>query len=125
MPPTVTLSKGAASVTIPAPARFGTVSVGLGQAKGRTSGGELYVYDLGADRVEAELEFRSLSGAERDQLLAFFEDTALGMSEQWTYTDPAGAAFGARFTEAALEFVQVARNVWDVRLRLELTSAID
>ena len=125
MTPTVTLSKGAASVTVPAPARFGTVAVRLGQARGRTAGGELYVYDLGTERVEAELEFRSLSGAQRDDLLGFFEDAALGMSEQWTYTDPAGATFGARFIEPALEFVQVARNVWDVRIRLELTSPVD
>lgn len=125
MAPTVTLSKEAVSVTIPAPARFGTVAVRLGQARGRTSGGELYVYDLGVKRVEAELEFRSLSGSERGDLLDFFENTALGMSEQWTYTDPAGAAYGARFREGALEFVQVARNVWDVRLALELTSPID
>ncbi len=125
MTPTVTLSKGAVSVTIPAPARFGTVAVRLGQARGRTAGGELYVYDLGTERIEAELEFRSLSGTQRDDLLDFFENTALGMSEQWTYTDPVGATFGARFIGPALEFVQVARNVWDVRLALEITSPVD
>ena len=125
MAPTVSLSKGAVTVIIPAPARFGTVAVPLGQARGRTAGGDLYVYDLGTKRVEAELEFRSLTGLQRDALLDFFENTALGMSEQWTYTDPAGATLGARFLGPALEFVQVARNVWDVRIRLELTSAVD
>lgn len=125
MAPTVSLSKGAVTVTIPAPARFGTVAVPLGQARGRTAGGDLYVYDLGTKRVEAELEFRSLTGAQRDDLLDFFENAALGMSEQWTYTDPAGRTFGARFTGPALEFVQVARNVWDVKLALEVTSPLD
>ena len=122
---TVSLSKGAVSGTIPAPARCGTLAGRLGQARGRTAAGELYVYDTGVKLIEAELEFRSLSGSQRDDLLDFFENTALGMSEQWTYTDPAGATYGARFTGPALEFVQVARNVWDVRLALELTSPVD
>ena len=124
MRPTVTFTKGATSVTLPAPARLARTAVRRAQAKGRTAGGDAFAYDLGPARHEAELEFRSLTNAEKPALAAFFEDAARGMLETWTYTDPAGAARTARFAEPALVFVQFARNVWDVSLRLELDGLL-
>ncbi|MHC5056713.1 MAG: hypothetical protein ACYTKD_18660 [Planctomycetota bacterium] len=124
MRPTVTFTKGATSVTVPAPARLVRNAVSRAQAKGRTAGGETFAYDLGSEVHDAELEFRSLTSAEKDSLAAFFKGTALGMRETWTYTDPAGGARTARFAEPALVFVQFARNVWDCSMRLELDGLI-
>ncbi len=124
MRPTVTFTKGATSLVVPAPARLVRNAARLAQAKGRTAGGEVFAYDLGGTVHEAELEFRSLTSAEKEALAAFFKDTARGMLETWTYTDPAGAERSARFAEAALVFVQFARNVWDCSLRLELDGLV-
>jgi hypothetical protein len=121
---TVSFTKGAASATLPAPARFPTSLVETGQARGRTAGGETYVYGLGGTRHEAELEFRSLTSAQKSALADFFENHALGMKETWTYTDPAGGAFQARFAEPRLSFVKVAHDVWDVKVKLELTALL-
>ena len=124
MKPTVTLAKDATSVTVPAPARVSRALTRCGQASGRTAGGETYAYELGATIHEAELEFRSLTSAEKDSLASFFESTARGMLEMWTYTDPAGGEHAARFAEPAIVFVQFARNVWDVSVRLELADLL-
>jgi len=124
MRPTVTFTKGETSVTVPAPARMVGNAARMAQAKGRTSGGDVFAYDLGGTVHEAEIEFRSLTSAEKDALATFFKDTARGMLETWTYTDPAGGGRTARFAEPALVFVQFARNVWDCSLRLELDGLI-
>lgn len=125
MRPTVTLKKDSTSVALPAPARVVRTSFDSGQAHGRTAGGETFVYELGTDRHEAELEFHSLTDAERDGLASFFKDATDGMSATWQYTDPAGGEFQARFAEPALVFVKFARNVWDVSIRLEIEGLLD
>jgi hypothetical protein len=122
--PTVTFTKGAASVTVTAPARLVRTAVRRAQGRGRTAGGEVFAYDLGSESYEAALEFRSLTSAQKDSLAAFFKDAAGGMLETWTYTDPAGGERTARFAEPALVFVQFARNVWDCSMRLELDGLI-
>ena len=121
----VTFSKNGASVTLPAPARFGHSYLSLGQAAGRTAGGQLFVYDLGATARRAELEFRSLTTAQRDSLAEFFEEVVHGMREPWQYTDPWGRVATVRFAEPELSFTQFAANVWDITLRLELESFVD
>ena len=125
MRPTVILKKDSTSLTLPAPARMGRSILKKGQARGRTAGGETFVYDLGPDVFEAEVEFHSLTGEEKDALASFFKDTAGGMGGTWTYTDPAGGELQARFAGPALVFVKFARNVWDVSLRLELAELLD
>lgn len=125
MKPTVTLTRDSTSVTLPAPARFARASLRCGQAAARTAGGEIFAYELGPESYAAELEFQSLTNAEKDSLASFFKDTARGMLETWTYTDPAGGEITARFADPALVFVQFARNVWDVSLRLEISSLLD
>jgi len=121
----VTLSKGGSSVSLPAPARIAGAAASAGQAMGRTAGGEVYAYDLGTPRREAELEFRSLTSAEKEALAGFFEDDASGMQETWTYTHADGTVYTARFVQDSLTFVQFAHNVWDVTVRLELSALID
>ena len=64
------------------------------------------------------------TSAEKNALAAFFKTAADGMRETWTYIDPSGAGFQARFAEPALVFVKFARNVWDVSLRLELAGLL-
>ena len=124
MRPTVTLTKDGTSVTLPAPVRFGRTSVRKGQARGRTAGGETFVYELGPEVHEAELEFHSLTGAEKDSLASFFKETVLGMRESFTYTDPGGTGCEVRFAEPELVFVQYARDVWDCSMRMELTELL-
>jgi hypothetical protein len=83
------------------------------------------VYELGSDVYEAELEFQSLTEDQKASLASFFKDDASGMQETFTYTDPAGSACQARFADPALVFVQFARDVWDVSLKLELSGLLD
>ena len=125
MRPTVTLKKDSTSVALPAPVRVVRTSFDSGQAHGRTAGGETFVYELGTDRHEAEIEFHSLTNAEKDGLASFFKDATDGLSATWQYTGPAGGEFQARFAEPALVFIKFARNVWDVSLRLELEALLD
>jgi hypothetical protein len=123
--PTVTLSKDGSSVVVPAPARALRSSLSAGQARGRTAGGETFVYGLGTERFEAELEFRSLTAAQKEALADFFANAADGMRELFTYTGPSGTAYQARFAEPSLVFVEYARDVWDCSTRLELASLLD
>ena len=71
-----------------------------------------------AESPATELEFQSLTNAEKDSLASFFKDTARGMREPWIYTDSTGRESTVRFAEPALVFVQRARDAWDVSVCL-------
>ncbi|MFH1558016.1 MAG: hypothetical protein ABII76_24695, partial [Pseudomonadota bacterium] len=87
------------------------------QGIGLTAGGTRYAYDKGVSRYEAELDFRGLTTAQKAALQGFFNSTVAGVSETWTYTDTAGGTFTARFLDPELRFDQIARGIWDVRIR--------
>ena len=118
----VTLTKDAATVTLPGPNPGATASETKRQVLGRSAGGTVYTYDKGVDTYEIALTFESLTNAEKAALQSFFHATVDGVTSTLTYTDSSGNAYTARFLEPALAFRKVADNVWDVAFRLELSS---
>lgn len=117
-----TFQKDATVVSLPDPAPGSPARAVRRQAVGRTAGGTLYAYEKGAPTSEVELRFESLTDAERSALAGFFNTAAQGCRQSFTYTDSGGVAHTARFLDPTLDFVKVCANVWDVRLRLELTA---
>lgn len=112
----------ATTVTLPEPPPGTPVRAVRRDVIGRTAGGTVYVYEKGVETFEVELAFESLSDGEKTTLTDFFDDTTDGCLNTFTYTDSNGTARTARFLEPHLEFTKVSANVWDVRIRLELSS---
>lgn len=118
----VTFVLGGTTVTLPDPAPGYPIRSIRRQSLGRTAGGQVYVYDKGIAATEAILPFESLTDTEKGDLVDFFEDTAEGGMNTFTYTDSNGDAHTARFLDPRLDLIKVAANVWDVQVRLELTA---
>jgi len=118
----VTFALGETTVDLPDPSPGYPVRALKRQAVGRTEGGTVYVYDKGVETFEAELPFDSLTDSEKIALANFFDSTAEGGLQTFTYTDSNGTARTARLLDPHLAFIKVSANVWDVRLRLELSS---
>ena len=122
MATTCTLVSGAVTVTLPGPQPGAAMREVKHQGIGLTAGGTRYAYDKGVDRYEVDLEFQSLTTAQKSALQSFFHTTVDGVANTWTYTDTAATSFTARFLDPELDFTQVARGVWDVSMRLELSA---
>ena len=118
----VTFTRGQTTVQLPDPSPGYPVRALKRQVLGRTAGGTVYAYDKGVDTFEAELPFDSLTDAEKAALADFFDSAAEGGLQTFTYADSNGADRTARFLETRLSFIKVSANVWDVHLRLELSS---
>ena len=117
----ITFTKSTTTITLPDPASGGKLLRLERQATGRTAGGTLYAYDKGVGRVEAELVLESLTDSEKDALTGFFQTTVRGCRDTFTYTDSGSATHTARFVTPQLEWTEVSANVWDTRVRLELS----
>jgi len=104
----VMFMKGATSITIQNPARGNVLSTRKVQAMARDAGGGRYVYDQGLDWRIMELEWIGLRESEKSDLESFFEDTADGMKEQFTYRDHQGTDWNAYFDQPSLEFIEIA-----------------
>ena len=89
-----------------------------------TAGGTRYAYDIGIDRYEADLDFRSLTTSEKDDLQSFFHSTVDGSGTTFTYTDADGSTYTARFLNPTLEFTKTYGDVYDISLSLELNSMV-
>ena len=119
---TVTFAKGAESVTLPAPEPGSRMRLVKHQGLGLTAGGTRYAYDKGVTRYEADLDFRSLTTAQKESLVNFFDTEIEGAKETFTYTDSESTAYTARLLTSALMVVKVAAGVWDVVATLELSA---
>ena len=122
MAATVTFVKDATTVTLPAPSPGSTMREVKHQALGLTAGGVRYAYDKGVDRYETDLEFQGLDASEKAALQSFFHTTVDGVVNTFTYTDSNGTGRTARFLDPTLEFRKLAVNVWDVTVRLEVST---
>jgi hypothetical protein len=118
----ISFTLGATVVTLPSPSARYPARAARRQAVGRSVGGTVYVYDKGAGAFEVELPLGSLNDAEKAALGGFFDGTAQGARNAFTYADSEGVTHTARFAEPKLEFHKVSAGVWDVRLRLELSD---
>ena len=118
----ITFEKESSSVTLPSPVPGTDASRVKHQALGLTAGGVRFAYDKGVTRFEVELALESLSDAEKEDLDAFFDSTAGGVTEEFTYTDSAGNEYTARMLSGTLVFTKRSQGVWDAKLKLELDS---
>ena len=118
----VTLTLDAAVVTLPDPVGGTPLARVRRQVLSRTQSGLPVVHDLGCETHEIEVAWESLTASEKDALLGFFGDAAEGMLNPWIYTDEYGTDYAARFLEPRLEFRKNARDMYDVRVRLELDA---
>lgn len=109
-------------ITIPGPIPGSAMRTVMHQGLGLAAGGTRYAYDKGVTRYEADLDFETLSTADRNNLETFFRVTVTGVTTTWKYTDTGGNVYTARFLDPELVFVKVAQNVWSVRVRLELST---
>ena len=118
----VTLVKGATTVTLPDPITGTRVTENKRQVVSRTQGGTVKVQDQGVDTYEAVLDWADLSASEKSALQSFFHTTVDGAANTWDYTDEDSTAFTARFLDVTLEFTKIAKGVYSVSIRLELSA---
>ena len=85
MSTTITLTKDATSIDLPAPAPGKAPSIRTQQVLNRTQGGEARVHDLGANTYEQAILIETLTAAEKSNLASFFENVANGMMNTFTY----------------------------------------
>lgn len=121
----ITLRRETTSVTLPDPSPGVRLGARRRQVAVRTQGGETRVFDRGVETWEAALTIESLTAAEKAALEAFVRDAAEGMLRTFTLVTESGAERTARLLSPDLEFHKLARDVYDVTLRLELSASAD
>lgn len=95
------------AVVIQNPQRQNRYAIKKRQTTGRVAGGELFVYDKGVTTYELILEFNGLRDSEKDDLETFYDTTADGLENTFTYTDHEGGVWVARFLDTELIFVEI------------------
>ena len=119
--PTITMQKsGGTEYTFPAPAPGSDINVVRQQAIGNTAGGDLVIYDKGAEYYEITITLNMLSATEKVNLQTHFTAVAGG---SFTYVNSSGNSYTAYFLTASLPFTQVATGFYGVILPLRLSSA--
>lgn len=119
------LSKGDVELELPAPSKISPVRVGLFQGRGRTAGGVVFAYGLGEASYEVEIEFDSLGSSEKEGLVSFFEETACGVRESWTYTDELDQEYTARFVLPEVEITLEGDDLWRAKMPIELDRPLE
>ena len=119
---TCTFTKDATSITLPAPTIDRPREARKFQAQGRGEEGTLFVYSSAVSTFETTLSFEGLTDSEKDDLLSFFQTTVSGVSQTFTYTNPLGTAYTARFLSPDLDFLKVSDGIWDIQFDLELSA---
>lgn len=96
--------------------RFARLSSDAGRSYSATlSGSELEVWTL---------NFDSLTGTQKADLANFFENTAHGPSDTFSYTHTDGETYTARFSETMLKWTRQNEQLWGCTIRLEITAVI-
>jgi len=103
----VRFAKGETTVDLQNPVVGNALVTKKTQVGARDAGGGRYTYDQGVDVKIMQLTWLALRESEKTALQSFFEDTADGMKESFTYTDHEGNDWTAYFDQAELEFVEV------------------
>ena len=124
------LTRGANTVTLPAPASYETREE-KAQALDRTAAGSVRAYDKDHAEYRARVTWEDLSSSEKADLAAFFHnDTGdspagvNGVMNTFTLQDHEENAYTARFAEPELKFETAdVANRWDVTVEF-VTSAL-
>ncbi|MBN2712370.1 MAG: hypothetical protein JXR97_08090 [Planctomycetes bacterium] len=118
---TITFTKDAESVTLPAPLPGAPVSTARIQASGVAADGGEYIYDCGIARYGKTEKFEDLSALEKGELEIFFH-ARKGRQESFTYTDSGGNEYAASFAEPSLTFTKISPERWSLTLPLVLDA---
>ncbi|GEM_PF-1780397 len=123
---TVTLARGATSITLPAPEPGYAVRVTRVQHEGRSAAGDVRVYDKGVAFYETDQTFR-LTRSQKEDLETFFESTIRGALYPFTYTDHLGVehADARLLNRGRLAFDKTAAGGYRVTLRLRTQEVAD
>ena len=104
----VTFAKAATTVKLQNPDVQNVLSIDKTQVVNRSAAGDRYRYDRGVDVRTMRLHWGELRESEKAALESFFDTTADGVMNAFTYTDHRGIAWDAYFVEPALAFTEVA-----------------
>ena len=114
------------TVTLPNPERSNTEARLLGQASGRSRGGDVYTYQKFIGRVDDEYSFTNLTAAQKAALDALVEDDLDGRSNTFEFDDHHGDSHTGRLIESDLAWVNTDEKthpdtdpVYEVTLRIE------
>ncbi|HEX7379660.1 MAG TPA: hypothetical protein VF278_21230 [Pirellulales bacterium] len=121
MPTTTITFTGAGSITLRATAPNTDAPTTIPGVVHRTQGGSLVSYQVGPQYWQVTLQCRSLTGAQKDALAAFF---AANFTSSFTYTDENDNTFTARFLDTTLPFKKAYRESWEVDMRLNLSAML-
>jgi hypothetical protein len=89
------------------------------QVVDRTASGKLRVESYGVTINTFPLIFVDISETDYDGLRSFFDTTANGALNSFTYYDESGATHTVRFTDNILDFSQTSINRYSGELTLE------
>lgn len=123
--PNITFAKDAVSVTVPGP-------------PGATDAPSLprFVTDLSANytrwtytltttkKRNWSIQLMDLTAQQKIDLQSFFEDTAKGPNESFTYTHTDGTSHTVVFVDTKLDWQRVNGTQWGTSFRLETTTEI-
>ena len=71
------------------------------------------------------LKFQDLTGAQKDALEDYFQNTAKGPTNTFTYVHTDGASYAnCRFADVELQFTRNNANNWDVTVRIESPTQV-
>ena len=95
---------------------------------GQTVNGTTYTYQKNDVTQNIwVLEFRDLTAAQKTALQTYFQDTAKGPSNTFSYTHTTGTVYtGVRFVDTALEFQRVdGGKFFSCQIRLLIAAEVD
>jgi len=88
----------------------------------RAAGGDLHVESLGVDIQRYRLVFNAIPGSLFNSILDWFQNTADGAAETFTYYDETGASRTVRLLSNPLVFTRTANDIYKGELLLEEVS---
>ena len=91
------------------------------QTLGKSGGGKHWVYQRGTSGKQIKLSFVRMTDTEKADLLSFIQDTAVYMTNTFTYNDPAAVAHTTmRFIDFGSWFERIRGTTrWNISLILE------
>jgi hypothetical protein len=127
MADTVTLVLDATTVTLNGPVGGQPVEPTARFVSGKTVNGTRYAYQKNQITQSIwALQFNDLTAAQKTSLLTFFQDTAKGPTNTFSYTHTDGTAYtGVRFAESVLQFQRLDSEFFTCQIRLEMAQNID
>lgn len=121
---TVTLSRGAETLVIPAPRPGYSVAVERAQGMGQSAAGNWYVYDKEVVTYTASLQFE-LSATQKASAVTFFNNSVLAALNTFTFVDHHNTTHNnARLQQGSLRFEKSRAQRFVMSLTMILQEAM-